>query len=306
MFDYPLLEALYAVEKAGNFESVARSHGVSKSAISQNLRLLEERMGAATVCRDAIMPTHFGFQLCRHLEHIKLLENKFLADNANMFSNVDLSSIAVTIAVNDECLSNWLREALIDAHRLFKHFYLDIEVTSENVMLETLRSGKCLASITTKREPIDGFDCYPLGQHRYHAIASLEFFKRNFSSGVTKESLEKATTLKYAKCDDLSGRWALSATGSKISCANNTHTLQSSQGIVEACLHDKAWAVTSSLLVSRYLSSGQLVELLPGRVLKEDLFWQINQRVSDPLADLTKAIRNAADLSLFQSNKQHV
>jgi len=67
MFDYPLLEALYAVEKAGDFESVARSHGVSKSAISQSLKLLEERLGATTVCRDTIQPTHFGSQLCRHL-----------------------------------------------------------------------------------------------------------------------------------------------------------------------------------------------------------------------------------------------
>jgi len=117
---------------------------------------------------------------------------------------------------------------------------------------------------------------------------------------VNLDALQKATSLKYAKDDDLIDRWTHSALGSRMSCANNTHTLQSSQGIVEACSNDKAWAITSALQVSQYLDSGKLVELLPGRVMKENLYWQINQCVSDPLDDLTNTIRKAAEMSLFQ------
>ena len=52
MMDYRLLEALLAVEREGNFERAAHAIGVTPSAISQRIKLLEERYGGIMVYRN--------------------------------------------------------------------------------------------------------------------------------------------------------------------------------------------------------------------------------------------------------------
>ena len=51
MLDYPSLFALAAVVKEGSFERAARALHVTPSAVSQRIRLLEERLGCALVVR---------------------------------------------------------------------------------------------------------------------------------------------------------------------------------------------------------------------------------------------------------------
>lgn len=61
MFDYAHLEALLAVEREGSFEGAVRALGVTSSAVSQRIRLLEERIGAIVINRQSpIKPTVFG------------------------------------------------------------------------------------------------------------------------------------------------------------------------------------------------------------------------------------------------------
>ena len=46
MFDYKLLAALAAVVEQGGFERAAQLLGLSQSAVSQRIKLLEARVGA--------------------------------------------------------------------------------------------------------------------------------------------------------------------------------------------------------------------------------------------------------------------
>jgi len=52
MFDYAHLEALLAVEREGTFEGAARFLGITASAVSQRVKLLEERIGAVVINRQ--------------------------------------------------------------------------------------------------------------------------------------------------------------------------------------------------------------------------------------------------------------
>ncbi len=58
MLDYAALSALAAVVREGSFERAARALHVTPSAISQRIRLLEERVGCALVIRDQPLPGH--------------------------------------------------------------------------------------------------------------------------------------------------------------------------------------------------------------------------------------------------------
>ena len=51
MLDYASLFALSTVVREGSFERAARALNVTPSAISQRIRLLEERVGCALVVR---------------------------------------------------------------------------------------------------------------------------------------------------------------------------------------------------------------------------------------------------------------
>ena len=79
MFDYAHLEALLALERGVNFEGAARALGLTSSAISQRIKLLEERMGAIVVNRQTpITLTAIGRTLCRHAEMDSMFEENII------------------------------------------------------------------------------------------------------------------------------------------------------------------------------------------------------------------------------------
>ncbi len=74
--EYPLLEALAAVVREGTFEAAARSLNITQSAVSQRVKLLEEKAGAALIVRGRpCVATEYGQQLYRHVAQVHLLEH---------------------------------------------------------------------------------------------------------------------------------------------------------------------------------------------------------------------------------------
>jgi DNA-binding transcriptional LysR family regulator len=81
MLDYAALAALAAVIREGGFERAAAALGVTPSAVSQRVRGLEERVGAALVVRgQPPAATVVGARLCAHVERVRLLEADLAAD----------------------------------------------------------------------------------------------------------------------------------------------------------------------------------------------------------------------------------
>ena len=81
MLDYAALHALAAVVREGSFERAARALHVTPSAISQRVRLLEERVGCALVVRgQPCRGTEAGLRLCQHVDRVRLLEHELQLD----------------------------------------------------------------------------------------------------------------------------------------------------------------------------------------------------------------------------------
>src|ERR1700737_863086 len=75
MLDYALLDALAAVIRHGSFDRAASELNVTPSAVSQRVKLLEERIGSVLVKRgQPCVATASGALLCRHTEQVRLLE----------------------------------------------------------------------------------------------------------------------------------------------------------------------------------------------------------------------------------------
>src|SRR3954451_14667902 len=80
MLDYASLAALSAVVQEGSFERAAKVLSVTPSAISQRIKLLEERLGAVLGVRgQPCTATDTGRLLCRHIEQVGMLEQDLRA-----------------------------------------------------------------------------------------------------------------------------------------------------------------------------------------------------------------------------------
>lgn len=85
MLDYAGLEALAAVVREGSFERAARKLHVTPSAVSQRIKLLEERVGQVLVLRgQPCSGTEAGRRLCLHVEQVALLENDLRRKNPEL------------------------------------------------------------------------------------------------------------------------------------------------------------------------------------------------------------------------------
>ena len=207
MLDYSALAALAAVIREGSFERAARALHVTPSAISQRIRLLEERVGCALVVRDQpCRPTETGRRLCQHIDRVRLLEQE-LQGALPALAPEGVARVALPIAVNADSLATWLAPAITTfaaAHPVL----MEVAVDDQDHTSEWLRSGAVLAAVTATARPATGCNSRPLGSMRYLAAASPAFVRQHFADGVGAGELAKAPCLVFNTKDALQATWA--------------------------------------------------------------------------------------------------
>ncbi len=302
MFDYAHLEALLAVEREGSFEGAARVLGVTSSAISQRVKLLEARIGAVLVNRQPpIKPTHVGVELCRHAELVSILEEKIISANDCKPQSDEHRKPIIKIVVNDDSLSSWFMEVLKKEAAKHASFMFEVSIADQDYSIDELKLGSVLAAISINKTPVQGFSSRYLGMHVYRATASPAFMKRYFPDGVTIDTLKQAPSLRYSAQDDLQQQWIIQNFDQPI--IHDTHILPSSPGFVNACLGGVAWGMNPALMVDEHIKSGELVELLPNAELNKPLYWHCSRMVADPLKNFSQHVFEVAEKHLDQTIK---
>ncbi|HQQ70492.1 MAG TPA: LysR family transcriptional regulator ArgP [Alicycliphilus sp.] len=296
MLDYAALAALAAVASEGSFERAAQCLHVTPSAVSQRVRLLEERMGCALVVRaQPCRPTETGRRLCHHLDRVRLLEQELQQALPGLSPAGGALRVRLPVAVNADSLATWfapmLAEFAADAPVL-----VDLSVDDQDHTGEWLRSGAVLAAVTASGRPFAGCHSHPLGAMRYRAAASPAFLARHFADGASAASLASAPCLVFNAKDELQDRWALRLTQAPVDLPK--HHVPSPQAFVTAALAGMGWGLQPEALVSEHLRAGRLVELLPGAVLDVPLYWQHARAASGLLEAFSRRVVSAAGAAL--------
>ncbi|HET9552850.1 MAG TPA: LysR family transcriptional regulator ArgP [Anaeromyxobacteraceae bacterium] len=289
MLDYPLLEAVAAVDREGSFEGAARALHLTPSAVSQRVKLLEERVGSALVVRGRpCAATPAGRHLCRHVEQVGLLERELHGVLPAVAAGDEQGRAAVLrLAVNADSLATWFpgavaRFAEADAT------LLDVSLDDETHTAEWLRTGQVLAAVAARAEPVPGCRSVPLGRMRYLATASPAFVARHFAEGVDAAALARAPTLRFSPRDALQRRWIRKVCRRDLDPP--AHVFPATHAFLDAALAGLAWGMNLEPMARPHLEAGRLVELVPGTAIDVPLHWQHARLAPPALERLTRAV----------------
>jgi len=289
LFDYKLLAALAAVVEQAGFERAAQVLGLSQSAVSQRIKLLEARVGQPVLVRATPpTPTEIGRRLLNHVQQVRLLER----DLQGQVPALDEGALPerLRIALNADSLATWWAAA-VGAFCAEHRVLLDLVVEDQDVGLKRMRAGEVAACVCAAERPVAGARSVALGAMRYRALASPAFIARHFPHGVTPAMLARVPAIVFGPDDLLQHRYlaALGVEGGFIH-----HLCPSSEGFVRLTEGGLGWGLVPEQQVLGELARGELVELIAGRPIDVPLYWHHWRNGGELLGRLTGHLRKAA------------
>ncbi|AUT59897.1 LysR family transcriptional regulator ArgP [Paraburkholderia terrae] len=272
MLDYALLDALAAVVRHGSFDRAAAALNVTPSAVSQRVKLLEERVGSVLVKRgQPCTATRSGALLCRHTERVLLLEAELNGRMPELPGALLEPWPTLRVAVNDDSVGTWFIDAVADfcAER---GMLLDLVIDDQDHTAQRIRDGSVQGAVTTQSEPVQGCRSTRLGRMRYRAVCTPAFYERYFNEGISRDTLRGAPCVDFNPKDQLQKRFVHKITRGEIDAP--THWIPHVSGFLRACATGMGWGMCPERMIAAQLESGELIDMAPGKHLDVDLYWQ--------------------------------
>lgn len=289
MFDYKLLAALSAVVEQGGFERAAQMLGLSQSAVSQRIKLLESRVGQPVLVRSTPpTPTELGRRLLNHVQQVRLLEGEL----GDLLPGLDDGGPPdrLRVALSADSLATWWAPALSD-FCAEQALLFDLLVEDQDVGLKRMRAGEVAACLCAVERPVAGARSVPLGSMRYRAVASPAFLARHLPAGVTVQRLASVPAIVFGPDDRLQHRY-LAALGQEGSFLH--HLCPSSEGFVRMIESGIGWGLVPEIQVRDALAGGALCELMGDRPIDVPLYWHYWRNGGNLLISLTEHLRRRA------------
>lgn len=287
--DYKLLAALAAVVEQAGFERAALVLGLSQSAVSQRIKLLESRVGAPVLFRTAPpAPTPAGQRLLNHMQQVRLLERDLLEELP-----MDEQGVARTrlrIALNADSLATWWATAVAPLCEQ-QGLLMDLLTEDQDVGLRRMRSGEVAGCVCASPVPVAGARSLQLGNMRYLAVARADLLERYFPPGWDAQAWALAPAIVFGPDDQLQHRF-LAACG--YAGEFPYHLCPSSEGFVRMLRAGMGWGMVPALQIKDELQSGLLREIVPDKAVEVALYWHYWRNGGRLLEQLTNQLAQAA------------
>ncbi len=269
MLDYKLIEALAMVVQECGFEKAATRLFLTPSAVSQRIKALEEQTGQILINRtNPPRATEAGLRILKHYHHVKRLEDD-LIDTFTPHENRKFATLA--LGINMDSLSTWFLDAVRDM--LLNHkILLDLKPADQDQTDQLLKDGVVIGCVSSKDKLIQGCRMDYLGCMEYRMLATPAYMARWFPEGVTAENITLAPQFIFDRKDELHLQYFQVAFG-KIPAELSAHYLPSSEQFLKFILAGLGYGMLPEQQSNNYLETGELIELMPGSVVKVDLYW---------------------------------
>jgi LysR family transcriptional regulator (chromosome initiation inhibitor) len=297
MFDRAQLEAFSAVIQLGSFERAATVLNVTRGAVSQRIKALEEALATILVVRERpVVATPTGEILLRHIRALKTLEDEILS--AISHKQQDRTPVPIAIAVNADSLSTWFDPLVGELLGQYK-IALEIIIDDQDHTFRRLTKGEVLGCVSSEADAVHGFEATPLGVMHYQCVATPEFKQMYFPDGLTIAAILAAPALLFDRKDALHDQYLKQLFEIKVG-QYTRHYLPSPTALLNGICAGLGYAMAPSQRINDRLLSGQLVELTPGCKVTIPLYWH-HWKMEPPLARaLSQAIISHARATLDQ------
>lgn len=271
MFDREQLETFASVVEHGSFDRAAQQLSVTRGAVSQRIRALEEAVGSVLVLRERpVRPTSRGEVLLRHVKALRMLEGAVLRELGHGRENLDALSVA--IAVNSDSLVGWFGSVL-DSLLELRHIAVEIISDDQDHTFSHLSRGEVLGCISTESRAMPGYISECLGSIRYRCLGKAEFVQSRFPRGLDVASILAAPAIVFDRKDSLHDEFLKGVFSFPIE-RYPRHYISSPEALLRAVRAGRGYGMVP---VHRdgdeNLREWGLVDLVPGRHTDVTLYW---------------------------------
>ena len=280
MLDRDQLETFATVAEQQSFERAALLLNVTRGAVSQRIKALEESLSTILLLRDKpVTATPDGEILLRHVKVLRLLEASSLR---GLSSSADRDGpVPLSIAVNADSLATWFPALL---RELFANRTVALEVVTDDQDHTSARllRGEVIGCISTDAKPASGFLAEALGAMEYCCYATPAFAAEFLPDGLTVAGVLRAPAVLFNRKDSLHDEFLERRFGVRID-RYPRHYLPSPSALLEGIAMGAGYGLVPSTQAHGLLHQGALIELAPEHPVQVDLYWH-HWEMEPPLA----------------------
>jgi LysR family transcriptional regulator (chromosome initiation inhibitor) len=291
MLDREQLEAFATLIEAQSFEGAAAVLQISRDAVSQRLKALEETLATVLVLRNQpLVQTAAGGVLLQHVKALRLLEDATLVQ-LNPPARCR-ASVPVTLVVNADCLATWFPKVM---WTLLRSEDVAIELISDeqDPSLERLTRGAAMGCLSTLERPPGGFLAQVLGAMEYRCYATPRFVEQHFGEGMSHASVAEAPAILLKRQDALHDHFLQQVLGLRIE-RYLRHCVSSPNALLDVILAGVGYGLAPCMQARGFVEDGELIDLAPATPCLVPLYWH-HWAAEPPLSQaITRLVRDCA------------
>ena len=283
------IAALMHVVEEQSFEQAAQKLHITQSAVSQRIKLLEDKLGQVLLLRtQPLKATDNGQALIRYYRQCQLLETEL---QQTLTTKSQQGFIRISIGINADTLDTWFLPAiqpLLSQHR----FLLDIKVDDQDETHKLLQRGDVSGCISSWDKSPQGCHCFPLGSVAYRCVATPDYIRRYFPQGPDAASFRLAPVAEFNHKDQLQNQYLkryFNLNAGEFPC----HRVPSSYGFLQLIEQDAACGMVPDHQCQPLLEQGRLQEVTPDQYLDIPLYWHVWDLKSEFLQTLTHILTDS-------------
>ena len=269
MLDRDQLETFATIVELQSFERAAGALRVTRGAVSQRIKALEQSLATVLLVRDKpVVPTPAGEALLRHVQALRMLEGSTLRELA---PGAGRAPVPMAVSVNADSLATWFRGVL---WALLRERAVALEVIVDDLdhTAARLARGQVVGCVSSDAAPAAGFAAQPLGELEYRCYASPAFAREFFPAGLALPGVLAAPTVLFDRKDSLHDRYLAQCLGVAVD-RYPRHLLPSPDALMEAIEHGVGYGLLPSRQAAPRVAAGVLVELAPHAAVPVALYW---------------------------------